>query len=85
MDLWCDLRKHIELLIDMDMFNSENTRRVAESQFWAAQQRPLAWRCMVEAPFRCCQTWQSHRFLQRLADCCQSGEGSRTGPRGANP
>ncbi|OLQ14077.1 Protein strawberry notch-like 1 [Symbiodinium microadriaticum] len=38
-DLWCDLRKHIELLIDMDMFNSENTRRVAESQFWAAQQR----------------------------------------------
>ena len=41
-DLWCDLRQHIELLIDMDMFNSESTRRVAESQFWAAQQRPLA-------------------------------------------
>eukprot|EP00439_Symbiodinium_sp_Y106_P005951 s5968_g1.t1 len=38
-DLWCDLRQHIELLIDMDMFNSESTRRVAESQFWAAQQR----------------------------------------------
>ncbi|CAE7253047.1 let-765 [Symbiodinium sp. CCMP2456] len=38
-DLWCDLRKHIELLIDMDMFNSENRRRVTESQFWAAQQR----------------------------------------------
>ncbi|CAE7639145.1 SBNO1 [Symbiodinium pilosum] len=38
-DLWYDLRQHMELLEDMDMFGTQNLRRMIESQFWAAQQR----------------------------------------------
>ena len=35
-DLWADLRQHIELLKDMDMLDD---RVRFEAQFWAAQQR----------------------------------------------
>ncbi|CAJ1340021.1 unnamed protein product [Effrenium voratum] len=38
-DLWRDLRQHMELLQDMDMFRDDLSRRLLESQFWAAQQR----------------------------------------------
>ncbi|CAK9089715.1 unnamed protein product [Durusdinium trenchii] len=37
-ELWEDLRQHVELLKDMDMFD-ESSRKIIETQFWAAQQR----------------------------------------------